>query len=62
MARSSGFRKALAGRLASDTKGATAIEYSMVAAGIAGVVVATVYALGGAVDTNLYGALLSAWR
>lgn len=62
MAPSSERRKASVSRFASDTKGATAIEYAMVAAGIAGVVVATVYALGGAVDTNLYGALLSAWR
>ncbi|WP_439574019.1 Flp family type IVb pilin [Phreatobacter sp.] len=49
-------------RFAGETNGATAIEYSMVAAGIAGVVVAAVYALGSAIDTNFYGALVSAWR
>ena len=62
MMHSSGSLKALADRFRADRRAATAIEYSVIAAGIAGVVVLTVYALGSAVDTNLYGALLSAWK
>lgn len=62
MVRKPGSLKALASRFRADRRAATAIEYSIIAAGIAGVVVLTVYALGSAVDTNLYGALVSAWK
>ena len=49
-------------RLLRDDRGATAIEYSMVAAGIAGVVVLAVYALGSTVETNFYGKLVAGWK
>jgi pilus assembly protein Flp/PilA len=54
--------KALGRRFAADAGGATAIEYSMVAAGIAGVVVLAVYALGSTVQTNFYGKIVGNWQ
>ena len=52
----------LVSRFRSDQRGATAIEYSMIAAGIAGAVILTVYALGSTVETNFYGKLVGSWN
>lgn len=38
-----------------DTRGATAIEYGLIAAGIAAVVITAVYALGSKVNTKFTG-------
>jgi Flp pilus assembly pilin Flp len=40
--------------LVSDERGATAIEYAMVAAGIGGAVAATVFSFGSQLKTNFY--------
>ena len=45
----------------SDERGATAIEYSIVAAGIALVVAPIVYVLGSTVFTNLYQQIANAF-
>jgi pilus assembly protein Flp/PilA len=45
-------------RLATDERGATAIEYAMIAAGIGGAIAATVTSLGSAVS-NLYTSIAS---
>jgi pilus assembly protein Flp/PilA len=45
---------ALAARFLDDTDGATAIEYGLIAAGIAGAVISTVYGLGSHVKTTLW--------
>ncbi|MCZ8314180.1 Flp family type IVb pilin [Phreatobacter sp.] len=47
---------------ASDRSGATAIEYALVASGIAGVVILAVYALGDSVQNNLYAKIASAFN
>jgi pilus assembly protein Flp/PilA len=47
-------------RFLTDENGATAIEYAMIAAGIAAVIVAAVDALGQAVKTTFYDKLTSA--
>lgn len=47
-------------RFVRDESGATAIEYAMIAAGIAAVIVAAVDALGQAVKTTFYDKLTSA--
>lgn len=47
-------RKAFA-RFRRDDRGATAIEYAMIAVGIAVAVVATVNATGQSLNTNFYG-------
>jgi pilus assembly protein Flp/PilA len=52
----------LATRFAADRAGATAIEYSVVAAGIAGAVILAVYAVGSAVDGTLYAKIAGAWQ
>jgi len=52
----------LATRFAGDRAGATAIEYSVVAAGIAGAVILAVYAVGSAVDGTLYAKISGAWQ
>ncbi|MEI8145797.1 MAG: Flp family type IVb pilin [Alphaproteobacteria bacterium] len=44
-------------RFAADTKGATAIEYALVAVGVAGTVTAIVYTLGGTIQTRFWGNL-----
>ena len=43
-----------------DESGATSIEYAMIAAGIAGVIIAVVYSLGGSV-TALYDTVAGAY-
>jgi pilus assembly protein Flp/PilA len=43
-----------------DESGATAIEYAMIAVGIAAAIAGTVYNLGSAVNAKLYGNLGSA--
>jgi Flp pilus assembly pilin Flp len=48
---------ALAARFLRDIRGATAIEYGLIAAGIGGAVASTVWGLGSAVKTNLYDKL-----
>ncbi|MBX9989403.1 MAG: Flp family type IVb pilin [Phreatobacter oligotrophus] len=49
-------------RFASDRSGATAIEYALVASGIAGVIILIVYALGDSVQNNLYAKIASAFN
>jgi pilus assembly protein Flp/PilA len=49
-------------RFASDRSGATAIEYALVASGIAGVIILIVYALGDSVQNNLYARIASAFN
>lgn len=44
-----------------NESGATAIEYAIIASGIAGVVVGTVFALGNPVD-GMYGQVLNAYN
>lgn len=48
---------ALLRRFAHDGRGATAIEYALIAAGVSVAVVGTVMSLGSAVQTNLYDRL-----
>jgi Flp pilus assembly pilin Flp len=50
----------LAGRFGRELRGATAIEYAMVAAGIAGAIVAAVQLLGMTVLVNLYQQIATA--
>jgi pilus assembly protein Flp/PilA len=40
--------------LAADERGATAIEYSLIAAGVAGAIITIVQGLGSKIVTNLY--------
>jgi Flp pilus assembly pilin Flp len=54
--------KVLARQFGAEQGGATAVEYSMLAAGIAGAVMLTIYALGSNVETNLYGKLVGNWK
>jgi pilus assembly protein Flp/PilA len=44
-------------RFVSDTRGATAIEYALVAAGIGAAIASTVWGLGGSVKELLYDKL-----
>jgi pilus assembly protein Flp/PilA len=62
MARSFRRMKDLAGRFGAAQDGATAVEYSMLAAGVAGAVMLTIYALGSSVETNFYGKLVGNWK
>ncbi len=62
MARSFRRMTSLATRFAADRAGATAIEYSVVAAGIAGAVILAVYSLGSTVDSTLYAKISGAWQ
>ena len=50
------------GRFVRDERGATAIEYALVASGIAVAIASTVVSLGSAVKNNLYGNILSAMK
>ncbi|MBY0363505.1 MAG: Flp family type IVb pilin [Phreatobacter sp.] len=52
----------LIGRFNSDSSGATAIEYSLIASGIAGVVVLAVYTLGDTVNETFFNKLVNAWN
>ncbi|WP_315862567.1 Flp family type IVb pilin [Phreatobacter aquaticus] len=47
---------------AHDDRGATAIEYSMIAAGIAGAVMVAISTLGSTVQTNFYGKIVGNWQ
>ena len=47
---------------ATDIRGATSIEYSMIAAGIAAVVMVAVSTLGSTVQTNFYGKIVGNWQ
>lgn len=47
-------------RFALDESGATSIEYAVIAAGVAGVLIAVVYSLGGGV-TELYERVTAAY-
>ena len=46
-------------RVAGDEKGATAIEYAMIAAGVGAAVATTVYSVGSSLKTNFYDRLAS---
>jgi pilus assembly protein Flp/PilA len=52
----------LAARFRADATGATAIEYSMIAAGIAAVVAGAVYSIGTTLETNFYGKAINGWK
>ena len=47
-------------RFAGDTRGATAIEYALIAAGVGAAVAGTVYALGTKIQDSLYNKINSA--
>ena len=49
-------------RFARDERGATAIEYALVASGIAVAIASTVVTLGSAVKNNLYGNVAAALK
>jgi pilus assembly protein Flp/PilA len=49
-------------RFSRDESGATAIEYALVASGVAVAIASTVVSLGSAVKTNLYGNVASALK
>jgi pilus assembly protein Flp/PilA len=49
-----------AGRFLADERGATAIEYAIIASGIGGTIAAIVFGLGGTVLTNLYSRIAGA--
>jgi len=46
---------------AADESGATAIEYGLIAAGIAGVIIATISSIGDTLKTELYGKVTNAF-
>jgi pilus assembly protein Flp/PilA len=46
-------------RVAGDEKGATAIEYAMIAAGVGAAVATTVYSVSSSLKTNFYDRLAS---
>jgi Flp pilus assembly pilin Flp len=50
------------GRLLRDERGASAIEYGMIAAGVGVAIAATVFSLGTSVKTNLYQRVLDAFN
>ena len=52
----------LIARFLSDQSGATAIEYALVASGIAVAIASTVVSLGSAVKNNLYGNVATALK
>ncbi len=62
MARRFRYMTRLIGRFNSDSSGATAIEYSLIASGIAGVVVLAVYTLGDTVNETFFNKLVNAWN
>jgi len=45
-----------------DESGATAIEYGMIAGGIAGAIIGTVFTVGDNLKQNFYGKLLTAFE
>jgi pilus assembly protein Flp/PilA len=47
-------------RMWADQRGATAIEYAMIAAGVAGAILATVYGLGSGIQDNFYNKITDA--
>ncbi len=62
MARSFRHMTRLIRRFTSDSSGATAIEYSLIASGIAGVVILAVYTLGDTVNETFFTKLVNAWN
>ena len=50
------------GRLLRDDRGSTAIEYGLIAGGVAVVIAATIFSLGSSVKTNLYQRVLDAFN
>jgi pilus assembly protein Flp/PilA len=52
----------LVGRFVADQRGATAIEYAMIAAGIGVAVSASVWSLGTAVKTTFYDKMTSLFQ
>jgi pilus assembly protein Flp/PilA len=58
MARKSSFfsdTKRRVGRFLNDEQGATAIEYALIASGIAAAIISIVFGVGNTVSNNLYG-------
>ena len=58
MARKSSFfsdTKRRVGRFLNDEQGATAIEYALIASGIAAAIISIVFGVGSTVSNNLYG-------
>ena len=53
------YAAAVAARLAGDESGATAIEYAMIASGVAAVIAATVFSFGSTLKTSFYDKLAS---
>jgi len=49
-------------RLLLDERGATAIEYAMIAAGVGAAIAATVFSLGSSVKENLYQKISDAFQ
>ena len=49
------------GRLLADEQAATAIEYALIAGGVAAVIAATVFNLGASVKTTLYDKITNAF-
>ncbi len=49
-------------RFVRDERGATAIEYAMIASGVAVAIASTVVALGTAISNNLYGNVAAALK
>ena len=49
-----------AGQFAADERGATAIEYALIASGIAATIISIVFGLGNAIVNNLYDKIASA--
>jgi Flp pilus assembly pilin Flp len=54
-------RRVAAGRLLADERGATAIEYALIASGIGAAIVSVVYGLGNTVVNNLYDKIAAAF-
>ena len=50
------------GRLIRDDRGSTAIEYGLIAGGVAVVIAATIFSLGTSVKSNLYQRVLDAFN
>ena len=54
--------RAIAGAFLADERGATAIEYALIASGIAAAIISIVFGLGTTVTTNLYDKVATGLR
>ena len=54
--------KRTGGRFLADERGATAIEYALIASGIAAAIISTVFGLGNTVANNLYNTVSTGLR